>query len=123
MYYQHPMLQLLLPLLALTSAYADPSIRVEEPCPGPMRLVVEGLTPGAYFVLVQSRREGLGFIPAGACAGTPVAIRNPRLFVLTADTDEDGTVLLTPTVPDGACGRVMAVVDLHTCVVSPVASL
>ena len=90
-------------------------------CPGEASIDITG-TPGGDFVIVAGDMEGSTVIPRGPCAGLDLGIQNSS-GVLTKfgpipDSDGDGMIHMTPTVPGGICDKKFVVVDLDACSVS-----
>lgn len=95
---------------------AGPLLTRSGACPGPVTLSVGGVTANAGVVLLHGS-AGATTKPAGLCAGTTVALAQPRVAaMLTADAA--GAASLTVNLPAGACGRTLQAVDAATCAVT-----
>lgn len=109
---------LLLGALALSPAALGATLSLSGVCPGPIDVVMTG-TPGAEYMLVAADGRGATRVPSGECVGTVVPLAGGiSVFGPFADDDGDGAYSLTPSVPGGACGKRMVVLDLGTCEVS-----
>ena len=115
----------LLPLVALAfagtaNAGAVTGLDLAGACPGPVDITITG-TPGADFAVVASDAAGSYTIPSGRCAGVDIGLAGPHAsFGPMPDLDDDGTITVSPDVPDGACAKSFVAIDLTTCAVSPV---
>lgn len=92
-------------------------------CPGtgPAAITWSGATPGGPSWVVWSSAVGLTSIPVGPCAGGTVNLSGQGIGLLAVATqgpDGDG-VLATTEAPASICGRVVQVLDLTTCALSP----
>ena len=82
-------------------------------CPGPVSFTVDQATANSPVALLFGA-AGSATKPSGLCAGTTVAIAQPRLAaMLTADGA--GHAALAANLPVGACGRTVQAVDVATC--------
>lgn len=99
-----------------------PSLTISGSCPGPMRIEVSGMTPRGDYAILSSARTGATAMPAGPCAGGVTGLGSLTLrALLTADASGNGVI--SPSIPAGACGNVVQVVDLSTCALTPVREL
>lgn len=90
-----------------------PVLSVVGACPGVVTLSISGATPSGV-ILVLHGFAGSTTKPSGSCAGTTVAIAQPRVgFNLTVDGA--GAASRTLILPASACGRTVQGVDLATC--------
>jgi hypothetical protein len=99
------------------AAGGGPTLVVEGSCPGAMRFTFSGLTAGAPYALLSAATTGSFPLPAGPCAGessglSASGIRLRGMF--TADAVGGGSVA-PASIPVGACGATIQVVDLATC--------
>lgn len=112
--------------LPLTEALATASgggggpgatLTVGGSCPGPASIEGSGLTPGGMVFLLGSAAPGTTAIGGGPCAGTVTALATPsRRVTLTADGA--GGVSISPSLPPGACGKSVQLLDLTSCVLT-----
>lgn len=94
----------------------SPVFQVEGSCPGPLLLHASGLTPAGQVVFAGSLGHGTSVIASGSCAGTVVALQEPRVIaILRADfLGEAGFVATMPRT--AACGAItLQALDLATC--------
>jgi hypothetical protein len=92
-----------------------PALAIGGSCPGPMTVDVTGITPGGQVGVISSTALGSDVVPAGLCAGTATGLASPNFMFLLNDTDSDGEMSFTPTVPGWGCGRHLQMVDMTTC--------
>ncbi|MFT4626971.1 MAG: hypothetical protein ACI8PZ_005652 [Myxococcota bacterium] len=98
------------PALAITGS-------VTGSCPGPADIEVFDATPGEQVAILLGAGVGRDVVPAGPCAGVGTDLSGVRLL-RTARADGAGQVSLSPTLPPGACSRVIQFLDLSTCELS-----
>ena len=83
-------------------------------CPGPVEIQVTGLSPGGRVAVLTAPAEGDGF-PVPGCDGLVTRVSASGLALRALTDSVDGTFVLTPSVPEGACGLVMQAIDLDAC--------
>lgn len=89
------------------------ALRIAGSCPGAVDVGVRNLTPGGRFAVVQGGSGSGARIPGGPCAGGLLDLSSASLVgVLPSGTGAVDRVL---TVPGGACGDDVQVVDLVSC--------
>ena len=109
-------------LSATAWAGASASVTIAGSCPGVMTIDMMG-SPGGTYVVAVGDSLGSTTVPAGRCAGVELGIDNSAGGALTTfgpmpDSDGDGVVSVDPTIPGGACGQYMVMIDTATCAVS-----
>ncbi|HMV68526.1 MAG TPA: hypothetical protein PKA64_16875 [Myxococcota bacterium] len=116
----------LLLALVVGPSFASPSLRASGICPGPTTVDVDGVTPGAGFVVLRSDAAGSSVVPAGPCAGVPLGLmdgappndlRTHGTFTADAWGSHEFALALAPA----GCAARLQVVDLATCAPSNVA--
>ncbi|MFT4627129.1 MAG: hypothetical protein ACI8PZ_005810 [Myxococcota bacterium] len=89
-------------------------------CPGPVDIMVSGLTPGGTAVfLFGAVGEGSDVIGVGRCTGTATGLAGIR-FATRVTADGAGNAAFSPTFPDGRCDTPVQVLDASSCAVSNV---
>lgn len=93
-----------------------PVLAVAGSCPGVATMSVTGATPGGTVIVLYGA-AGSATKPGGTCAGTSVAISQPRVaFSLSADAG--GAAGRALNLPPSACGRTVQAVDVASCAAS-----
>ncbi|MFT4621729.1 MAG: hypothetical protein ACI8PZ_000381 [Myxococcota bacterium] len=105
------------------AALAAPTLTLSGACPGVIDIDIAGLTPGGEMTLLFSGGEGADVLPAGACSGLATGLSPIRFGLRAPDVDGDGTMSFGPSVPEGACGTHVQILDPATCELSPVRTL
>ena len=95
------------------------TLDVSGDCPGPASFSITGVSPGSTVGLIAGT-PGSAAIPAGPCAGVRSDLAGLRLITTLRDADRDGAITFRPTLPGGACGLSVQVVDVGTCDLSNV---
>ena len=113
---------LALSLLAFASTASAQSLSMPGDCPGVVDISVTGVTPGGDVrFLFGGAGEGDDVVGAGGCTGTVTGLAGLRPGPKVTDSDGDGALSFAPSLPGGACGNPVQVLDLTTCTVSNVA--
>ncbi|MFT4626482.1 MAG: hypothetical protein ACI8PZ_005159 [Myxococcota bacterium] len=99
-------------------ASAAPAVSATGSCPGPATITVTGLTPGAGAAFLHGSGAGSDRIPGGPCADTLSGLAGLQFLSVVPDSDGDGTVTLSPTLPGPACARDLQVLDTADCSLS-----
>ncbi|MFT4624620.1 MAG: hypothetical protein ACI8PZ_003279 [Myxococcota bacterium] len=99
---------------ALSASAGAVELSVSGACPGPMTFTVTDATARANVALL-SGAEGVGLVPAGACRGTPLELRDGLTLRGVVRADGGGTAGLAATVPESACGSAVQAIDLVSC--------
>ena len=101
-------------LWAIVSAEESPDLSLDGgSCPGPATLTIEGAAPEARLAILASLRSEAFSVPLGvACSGTVLALDDPALMAVV-EADPDGSRSLTQSLPPGACGAYVQVVELR----------
>ncbi|MDA1259624.1 MAG: hypothetical protein O3A20_03280 [Planctomycetota bacterium] len=97
------------------------SISKTGTCPGLITLTTTGGTANSPVAMLYGA-PGSTTKPGGVCAGTTVALSNPRIAVVVG-SDGAGSASFSFNAPAGACGRSVQAVDLSTCGTSNVITL
>jgi len=98
------------------------SLEVTGTCPGTLDIAVTGATPNGTVPLVFGSGPGSFIVPGGQCAGVELALSQPR--VRGRETaDANGAINVMKTVPGGACGMLLQVLDIGSCSTSNTAPL
>ncbi|MFT4627275.1 MAG: hypothetical protein ACI8PZ_005957 [Myxococcota bacterium] len=104
--------------LAPIAAHAVPALDVSGSCPGEVTIEMSGLTPGGNATLLFGPAAGADAIPAGACRGVETGLSPARWILTVPDSDLDGSITFSPTVPPTACDKLLQVLDASTCTLS-----
>ncbi|MBL1217868.1 MAG: hypothetical protein D8M59_10280 [Planctomycetes bacterium] len=101
----------------------SPILVAQHECPGggPMTIKWSCTTPGGRVALIYGSNHGELTIPDGnACAGTQLQLGGPRVVVISALlwSDSHGNGSMVGTLPEGACGGYLQLIDVTTCEVS-----
>ncbi len=97
---------ILIVMLPVTTASAQPVLSVEGSCPGQIRVQIVGAQPRKGILLLYSPRSGNFRLPwYHWCAGTELGL-HPRGIRIVDDTvaDENGRAIFEGTAQAGACG-------------------
>lgn len=97
-------------------------LTVDGVCPGPAFISVTGGTLGGGMAILSSTAPGSDPVPAGPCAGVVTGLTAPSPLALVG-LDANGGFFLPPTLPGGACGLLLQMLDATTCALSPVTAL
>lgn len=100
-----------------------PVVVVNGTCPGPVEVLMVGMTPGAPGALVYSLSPGPWVVPGGPCAGTTLDVAPPFLpgAPVRFTADSRGHFLVRGTVPPALCGRLLLqAIDVSRCMTSNV---
>ncbi len=101
-----------------------PSLVTDGSCPGDMEFRMSGLTPGGDVAVLSAAAEGSQAIPGGPCAGIASGLDRRGLGLRALlRADGAGEAVLSPRIPDSACGAVIQALDVSTCSLSNVAPL
>jgi hypothetical protein len=88
-------------------------------CPGPMLFTVTGASGGGPVAILSANGTGSAAVPGGPCVGTPTGLAGAGLALRAIVTaDPLGNASLSPSIPGGACGAVVQVLDVASCTVS-----
>lgn len=105
---------------AVLDCYDLPALDVGGVCPGKTTLTVSGLSASGNFAILTGTSLGAAAVPAGPCAGAALGISGGLAYrPPTHRLDAAGNAALSPTLPAGACGLWVQVLDLTTCAVTP----
>ena len=99
-----------------------PDLTILGSCPGEMDIRAEGLTPGGAAAVIYGPGAGSSVIPGGPCAGVRSGLAGVRLLLVTS-ADGAGRMSMRPSVPPGACGLSLQVLDVDTCTLTDVETL
>ncbi len=97
---------ILIVMLPVTTASAQPVLILDGVCPGPMHAEIQGARPNAGIALVYSPRRGWFRIPWYYWCEGAILRLNPRgiQVVESVGTDENGSATFEGYVSAGACG-------------------
>ena len=103
---------------------AGPVLDVAGSCPGEMTFTGSELTAGGSFALLSSSGPGGAVLPGGPCGGAASGLSPAGLTLrIVGPVDPSGMFEVRPSIPLGACGAFIQVVDLATCTFTGVESL
>lgn len=106
-----------------TFVWTGPIVAVIGSCPGPVTLSVSGGTPfGGLAILHGASGSFTQNNPNKPCLGLQLAMHAPA-FAGFLQVNASGAGALNVNLPAGACGRRLQLVDMATCVASPVVQL
>lgn len=93
-------------LVGVTSASAQPMLRVEGTCPGSMQAIAEGTYPEeVVFLYFSPQRGSYTFPPLHHCYGVEVGLNVRRLhYVGSSRADSNGLAIWTGMAGPAACG-------------------
>jgi hypothetical protein len=91
-------------------------------CPGTMEIRYGGLTPGGLVGFLAGNEAGAAPMSAGPCVGVTTGL-DALTLVHTEEADALGEGLVTPTLSAPTCGRMLQLVDVSTCTLTPVTAL
>jgi hypothetical protein len=95
--------------------YAAPEVSMDGACPGDIDMTVN-VAPGATAGFFFSAETGSLTMPIGSCAGTVTGLGGrPGWGLNVTDFDGDGVISFAPTLPGGACGKFVQVLELDSC--------
>ena len=111
-------------LLLPVSAFAGgPSVTVSGSCPGPLTIDVSGIAPGATVAILKGAGPGADIIPGGPCSGDISGLAGLAYVTSVRDSDGDGLIRLSPTLPGPACAQSIQVLDAASCALTPATPL
>ncbi|MFT4627783.1 MAG: L-ascorbate oxidase [Myxococcota bacterium] len=114
----------MLALLALLTTAQAQTLTLEGECPGPVEITLSDLTPGGSVFVVAGDGPGARPIPSGPCAGISTGLSAPLTpFGPIRDSDGDGVISLTPSIPAPFCDLPFVAIDLASCGVSSLAAV
>ena len=88
-------------------------------CPGPIDLTIQSAKANSQVAILGSNQLGSTNLGGGPCSGTPIDLVNPKVLA-TAQVDASGNLDLSRSIPAGACGKWLQVVEAGDCGVSNV---
>jgi len=88
-------------------------------CPGSVTLTGSGLAPNGEVALWRGDGPGSIRLDTGPCTGLDLDLESAGLVTLL-NIDADGGLSLTANLPSGACDGSIQLVDVSTCLKSPV---
>jgi hypothetical protein len=91
-----------------------PELDISGTCPGSVRVQGSNMTPGGQVALLTGNGPGNQAIPVGPCAGLNTSLSG-LTFRGMFGANANGTVALNPTLPAGACGLGVQMLDVATC--------
>ncbi|HEX9792462.1 MAG TPA: DNRLRE domain-containing protein [Planctomycetota bacterium] len=106
------------PVLDVTYVDGGLSLSMTGNCPGPVKIDVNGATPGGSTVIAATLNgPGAFTVPAGnPCAGTVLGINAPIFRFQKFIADASGNVTVTVNIPQQLCRRLsVQAIDLRTC--------
>ena len=106
--------------ILLSSALAGglATLEVRGDCPGVVEFEMRGSEGGRYLLLAADE-VGSYTLTGGRCEGTDIGLLPPvSRFGPFPDLDVDSVRTIDPDLPDAACGKSFALLDLSTCAVS-----
>lgn len=99
-----------------TFVWTGPMVEVLGSCPGPVTLQATQGTPGGSMAILHGVSGSFTQSnPSKPCFGVQLSLQSP-VFVGTLPLGGAGSGSLNLTLPPTACGRVLQLVDLGTCV-------
>lgn len=107
----------------LASVAFAQSVAVSGSCPGGATVDITGITRGGTVAILKGSGPGSDVMPAGPCAGGRTGLAGLSFITTVTDSDGDGSIRLSPSLPAGVCGQSIQVVDTSTCRLSGVAEL
>lgn len=99
-----------------------PDLTVTGECPGVVTLHITDATPNGSVLLAAAAAGGSSTLPGGSCAGTELALENPKIRG-RLQADGLGRVELTIQLGSSRCSTLFQGVDLRTCLPTDAAGL
>lgn len=98
-------------------------VDVTGACPGPALVRISGVRPGGTVAILKGRGPGGDVMPAGPCAGHATSLAGLSFITTVRDSDGDGLISLSPSLPAAVCGQFIQVLDTASCELSPLEML
>ncbi len=101
-----------------------PSLMIAGACPGVVDIIGTDLSSGGQVALLTANGFGISNLPGGPCIGVLTDLdAGSMTFRGTFNADGFGELILSPTLPAGACGSAVQLLDLTTCTVTNPATI
>jgi hypothetical protein len=96
---------------------SGPRLQISGSCPTSVTFTISGLTPNGPVSLIRSSSPGTASVPVGPCAGTQsgLSANGAGLAASFNATASGRAVFSNLSLPPGACGATIQVLDVASC--------